>query len=344
MQIRKKGLALGVVAGALALSTACVAPESGTTATGSSSTAAPAGAAAGHKRIAFFGFARANSFAAATWSGIEEYAKANDAEAEFFDPNFDAQTQVQQIQDAVTSKRFDVFVVQANDGAAVVPAVKQALAAGITVVAEFTPVGTRYDTPDPQVPGMITLLDVPVDNGRKLGELGVAACESKKLDPCEVAYLEGFKSLPLDNARTEAAVKALSAGAGVKLVAQVEGGYTKESGRKAMQDVLQSQPGVDVVIGSSQAIAGAEAVVKGKDVQLIGNGGSHQAVQAVTAGRWFATYYIPEKTAGAKAAELGLAKARGQNVSATNSETALAPNDGKGTKEGLAGIQGEYDE
>ncbi len=344
MHIKKKGLALGVVAGVLALSTACVAPESDTTATGTASADSSAASNAGHKRIAFFGFARANSFAAATWAGIEEYAKANDAEAEFFDPNFDAQAQVQQIQDAVTSKRFDVFVVQANDGAAVVPAVKQAVAAGITVVAEFTPVGTRYDTAESQVPGVITLLDVPVDNGRKLGELGVAACESKKLDPCEVAYLEGFKSLPLDNARTDAAVKALEAGAGVKLVARVEGGYTKESGRKATQDVLQSHPGVDVVIGSSQAVAGAEAVLKGKDVLLIGNGGSRQAVRAVQDGRWFAIYYLPEKSAGAKAAELGLAKARGQEVPTTNSSTDLAPGEGKGTKDVLAGVQGEYDE
>ncbi|MEO3861580.1 sugar ABC transporter substrate-binding protein [Acrocarpospora sp. B8E8] len=345
MKIKKRALALGVAAGVLGLSTACVAPESGTTTTGTAPEgSSAASSAAGHKRIAFFGFARANSFASATWSGVEEYAKANDAEAEFFDPNFDAQTQVQQIQDAVTSKRFDVFIVQANDGAAVVPAVKQALAAGITVVAEFTPVGTRYDTAESQVPGMITLIDVPVDNGRVLGELGVAACESKKLDPCEVAYLEGFKSLPLDNARTDAVVQALSAGTGVTVAAQVEGGYTKESGRKAMQDVLQSHPGVDVVIGSSQAIAGAEAVLKGKDVLLIGNGSSRQAVRAVQEGRWFATYYLPEKTAGAKAAELGLAKARGQNVAASTSSTALGPNGGKGTKDALAGVQGEYDE
>ncbi|MER7498995.1 sugar ABC transporter substrate-binding protein [Nonomuraea pusilla] len=341
MKTTTTGLAAGVLAGLLGLTTACVAPATGA---GTGTAAGTSATAGGHKRIAFFGFARANAFASATWAGIEEYAKAHDAEAEFFDPNFDAQTQVQQIQDAVTSKRFDVFVVQANDGAAVVPAVRQAVAAGITVVAEFTPVGTRYDTAESQVPGVITLIDVPTDNGRVLGELGVAACRSRKLDPCEVAYLEGFKSLPLDNARTEAAVKALTAEPGVKLAARVEGGYTKESGRKAMQDVLQSQPGVDVVIGSSQAVAGAESVLKGKDVLLVGNGGSRQAVRAVQEGRWFATYCLPERTAGAKAAELGLAKARGQNVSETNSETSLAPGGGKGTKDALAGVQGEYDE
>ncbi|MGW2148201.1 sugar ABC transporter substrate-binding protein [Nonomuraea bangladeshensis] len=343
-QVRKTGVAVGAAAAILAFSTACVAPGSETGTASSAPASQAAQGADAQKRIAFFGFARANAFAVATWNGIEEYAKANNATAEFFDPNFDAQTQVQQIQDAVTSKRFDVFIVQANDGASVVPALRQAVAAGITVVAEFTPVGTAYDTADSQVPGVITLVDVPADNGKKLGELGVEACRSKNLDPCKVAYLEGMKSLPLDNARTEAAVKALEAADGVELASRVEGGYTQEGGRKAMQDVLQAQPDVNVVIGSSQAIAGAESVVKGKGVLLIGNGGSRQAVKAVQDGRWFATYYLPEKSAGAKAAELGLAKARGQQVEESNSETVLAPNDGKGTKEALAGVAGEYDE
>ncbi|MCX5215482.1 sugar ABC transporter substrate-binding protein [Kitasatospora sp. NBC_00240] len=342
MKINRVRLALvsAAAAGGLLLGTSCAAHDAGT-ATSQSSAEASAG---GHKHIAFFGFARANSFASATWAGIQEYAGANDADAEFFDPNFDAQTQVRQIQDAVTSKRFDVFIVQANNGAAVIPAVKQAIAAGITVVAEFTPVGTRYDTATPQVPGTITVLDVPVDNGRKLGELALKACESKKANPCEVAYLEGLRTLPLDNARTQAAVDVLSKAQGVKLVARLEGGYTQESGRKAMQDVLQSDPSVDVVIGSSQAIAGAEGVLHDKGVLLVANGGSRQAVTAVREGRWFATYYLPEKTAGAKAAEVGLGKARGQDVPEVTVEADLAPNGGIGTKDALANVVGEYDD
>lgn len=329
------------VASSLALCTACVATDTDTgTQTGTSTAAGKSG----HKRIAFFGFARANAFSSATWGGIEEYAKANDADAEFFDPNFDAQAQVRQIQDAVTSKRFDVFIVQANDGAAVVPAIKQAIKAGITVVAEFTPVGTRYDTAQPQVPGTLTVLDVPADNGQKLGELGVAACKSRKINPCEVAYLEGAAKLPLDHARTNAVVDALSKAKSVKLVARLEGGYTKESGRKAMQDVLQSHPGVDVVIGSSQAIGGAEAVLNGKDVLLVSNGASRQAVAAVREGRWFATYYVPERSAGAKAAEVGLGKARGKDVPEVTISTDLGSNGGLVTKNTLGKVKGEYDD
>jgi ribose transport system substrate-binding protein len=284
-----------------------------------STLASGAGAAAPEakvKKVAFFGFAAANSFAQATWKGVQDAAKRNGVEAKFFDPNFDAQKQVSQIQDAITSHEYQAFVIQANDGNAVVPAIKQALKAGITVVGEFTPIGTRYDTIKPQVPGLVFVGEAPTWNGDTLGKLGVQACGS--LNPCNVAYLEGFKSLPLDNARTAAVKKALSKAKNVKLVASVEGGYTQASGLKAAQDVLQAHSDVNVLIGSSQAIEGAQQAVKdaGKlgKIKLIGNGGSCQAIKGVLAGTWFASYIIAERSDGAKATDLGIEAANGKSV------------------------------
>ena len=49
------------------------------------------------KAVAFFGFAAANSFAQATWAGVKQAAKQAGVSAKFFDPNFNAQTQVSQI-------------------------------------------------------------------------------------------------------------------------------------------------------------------------------------------------------------------------------------------------------
>ncbi|TDD96457.1 sugar ABC transporter substrate-binding protein [Actinomadura rubrisoli] len=325
-------------AAGLVLLAACADPDDGASGTGV--------AKGNAKSIAFFGFAKANSFSTATFEGVREQAGKEGGKAEFFDSGFDAQTQVRQLQDAITAKRFGVFVVQAVDGTAVVPALRNAAQTGIAVVVQFTPVGVRYDTAEPQVPGTISLVDVPTENGKRLGRLGAAACQSKKLRPCEVAYLEGLKTLPLDNARTKAVVQTLKGAPGVKLVAQVEGGYTRDSGRKAMQDLLQAHPNVRVVIGSSQALFGAEAVAKGKDILYVGNGASRQAVAAVREGRWFGIPYLPVKTAGAKAAELGLAKARGQYVAPATDLSTLAPNGGEVTKSLIAssGITGEYAE
>jgi ribose transport system substrate-binding protein len=294
------------------------------------------------KRIAFFGFAAANSFAQATWAGVQETASKNGVEAKFFDPNFDSTKQVAQIQDATASGQYQAYVVQANDGNAVVPPIQDAIKAGITVVGEFTPIGTRYDTIEPQVSGLIFVGEAPVWNGKSLGELGVQACGS--LNPCKVAYLEGFKALPLDNARTAAVKAALQAAPNVQIVASVEGGYTQASGIKATQDVLQAHPDVNVMIGSSQAIEGATQVIKdaglaGK-IKLIGNGGSTQAVSFVKDGTWFACYIIAEKSSGAKAAQLAIDAGNGKTVP-TSFDTRQLQNP-IGTKANIGTFVGEY--
>jgi len=311
-------------------------------AAGSAKTTAPGASQAKVKKIAFFGFAAANSFAQATWAGVQQTAKANNVQAKFFDPNFNAQKQVSQIQDAITSGQYEAFVIQANDGNAVVPVIKQAIKAGIIVVGEFTPIGPRYDTIQPQVPGLIFVGEAPTWNGTSLGELGVQAC--KGLNPCNVAYLEGFKALPLDNARTAAVKKALATAKNVKLVASVEGGYTQASGLKAAQDVLQAHSDVNVMIGSAQAIQGAEQAVKeaGKTgkIKLIGNGGSCQAVAGVRAERWFATYAIAEKSSGAKAAQLAIDKGNGKTVPASFDTRKLQ--NPIGTKVNLKGFKAQY--
>ncbi|SNY47905.1 sugar ABC transporter substrate-binding protein [Paractinoplanes atraurantiacus] len=316
----------------------CSKPDSG--AAGGTTTAAPADK---KLSIGFFGFAKANSFAQATWAGIQEYAAANNAEATFLDSNFDGPTQVNQLQDAVTSKRYDVIIVQANDGTAMVNPVKQAVAAGIPTVIEFTPVGGKYDTADPQIPGTVTIIDPPTVNGDGLAKLGNEACKTVTDGACKVAYFQGFANYPLDTARTDAAVKALKAGGAAEVISNFVGGYTPDSGRTAMQNLLQAHPDVNVVIGSSQALEGATPLAAGKKITFVGNGGSTQAYDYVNKGTWYGVYSVPEKKSGAKAAELGLAKARGQSVAeSTVVCTTLTDFNCLGTKTTLEGQTADY--
>lgn len=286
---------------------------------GSSNSSSGGGSSGGHKKVtgvAFFGFAAANSFAQATWAGIQQTTKADGVTAKFFDPAFSPQTQVSQIEDAITTGQYQVFVIQANDGNAVVPAVQRAIRQGITVVGEFTTIGTRYDTIAPQVPGLIFVGEAPVANGHSLGKLGIQACAG--LNPCKLAYLQGDESLPLDVARTKAVLQTLKTASNVQVVAQPQGGYTQADGLKAGQDVLSAHPDVNVIMGSSQAIEGTEMAVKkaGKlgKIKLIGNGGSCQALAGVLSGAWFASYIVAERSSGAKAAQLGIDAAEGKSV------------------------------
>lgn len=292
--------------------------------------------------IGFFGFAKANSFAQATWAGIQQYAQAHNATATFVDSNFEGPAQVNALQDAVASKRYNVVIVQANDGTAMVQPVRQAVAAGITVVIEFTPVGGLYNTAEPQVPGTINIIDPPTVNGQGLAKMGLEACKTVTPGKCQVAYLQGFANYPLDTARTNAAVNALKAG-GADVISNLVGGYTADSGRTAMQDLLQAHPNVNVVIGSSQAIEGAAPLAKGKKIAFIGNGGSTQAFAGVMSGAWFGVYDVPEKAEGALAAQYGLDKARGKSVPATTAACpALTTFQCLGSPQTLKGLTADY--
>jgi ribose transport system substrate-binding protein len=293
--------------------------------------------------IGFFGFAKANSFAQATWSGIQQYAQAHNATATFVDSNFDGPTQVNDLQDAVAAKRYNVVIVQANDGTAMVAPVRQAVAAGITVVIEFTPVGGQYNTAAPQVPGTINIVDPPTVNGVGLAKMGLDACKTVTTGKCQVAYLQGFSNYPLDTARTNAAVAALKAG-GANVISNLVGGYTADSGRSAMQDLLQADPNVNVVIGSSQAIEGAAPLAKSKKIAFVGNGGSTQAFAGVMSGAWFGVYDVPEKAEGALAAQYGLEKARGGTSvpDSTVACQALTSFACLGTKQAIQGLTADY--
>ena len=243
------------------------------------------------------------------------------------------------VQDQTVKGDAQMYVVLADDSVGMATAAKEAMAKGITVVAAFTPLGPSFDTLEPQVPGLIVVGETPVANGKVLAELAVKACGS--LNPCNVAYLEGLKALPLDNARTQSFLSTLAAGdPNAKIVADVEGGYTPDSGKKAAQDALQRNPSINVMVGSSQAIIGAQSVVDVTKVKLIGNGSSEEAFAGVNSGKWFALYNMDVVGLGAKAVEMGLAVASGHsNVRSFNTQTLRDPH---GTKDILASYTSAY--
>ena len=321
---------------------AVLAACSGTASTSPSAaaTTAPSTAAIQIKNIAFFGFWKSNSFTAAVLKGVQTAATAAGATVvDLTTAAYDAAAQMKAVQDQTVKGDAQMYVVLADDSVGMATAAKEAMAKGITVVAAFTPLGPSFDTLEPQVPGLIVVGETPVANGKVLAELAIKACGS--LNPCNVAYLEGLKALPLDNVRTQSFLSTLAAGdPNAKVVADVEGGYTPDQGKKAAQDALQRNPSINVMVGSSQAIIGAQSVVDVTKVKLIGNGSSEEAFAGVNSGQWFALYNMDVVGLGAKAVEMGLAVASGQsNVRSFNTQTLRDPH---GTKDILASYTSAY--
>lgn len=261
--------------------------------------------------IAFFGFWKTNSFTQAVLAGVEEAASAAGASVtDLTTADYDAVAQIKAVQDQTVKGDAQMYIMLASDSVGMATAAKEAIDSGITVVAAFTPLGPDFTTLDPQVENLLVVGETPVANGAVLAELAGQACEG--IDPCNVAYLEGLKALPLDNARTESFVSTLAQVAPqAKIVAQVEGGYAPDSGKKAAQDAIQANPDINVMVGSSQAIIGAQGVVDTAKVKLIGNGSSSEAFEGVNSGEWFALYNMDVVGMGAKAVEIGLEGASG---------------------------------
>lgn len=296
--------------------------------------------------VAFFGFATDNSFAQATWKGVQEAVKKYHGTDTFLNGDFSATTQVSQLEDEISSGKYNVFVIQANDGAAVVPEIKDAIKKGIVVVAEFTQVGTNYAEIAPQVPGEISVVENSVLNGTDLGKLATEACGT--LTSCKVVYLQGDPTLPLDVARTKAVLAELKTDSHATLLEDPTGGYLQSEGETVTEDVLSAHPTVNVIIGSSQAIEGATIVLKNRGllgkVKLIGNGGSTQAVNFVKAGTWYATFGIPEVTDGLDATTYGIEKLEGGHPPVSTNSAALGPALGLWTESVVKqyNIQGQY--
>lgn len=309
---------------------------------GSSSESSESATPAANKvtKIAFFGFWKTNSFTQAVLAGVEETASAQGIEVIDLSPTeYDGAAQIKAMQDQTIKGDAQVYITLAIDPVGLATAAEEAMAQGIKVVAAFTPLGPLFDTLEPQVPGLIVAGETPISNGQVLGKLAAKACADK--NPCNVVYLEGFKTLPLDNARTKAFGEALAAAApNAKIIASLEAGYSPDTGKKAAQDALQANPAIDVMVGSSQAILGAQDVVDTTKVLLIGNGSSKEAYAAVNSGKWFALYNGDIKGIGKKSAELGVAAANGETVNPVfDTSTLLDP---MGTKDVVAGLVGDY--
>src|SRR5215471_7490075 len=144
-------------------------------------------ATAGAKKtinIAYFA-PLANSYVQGELNGIAGVLKSNpNVKLTKVDTGFDATKQYNSVQDAITQKKYQGFIVLALDSVGLVPAVQQAIKAGIKVVNADTPLGPRQDTVVPQVPGETgTVFDPWTLRGVWGGNLVVQAC--KGINPCK---------------------------------------------------------------------------------------------------------------------------------------------------------------
>jgi ribose transport system substrate-binding protein len=276
--------------------------------------------AASPVRIAVFLSSTTNTYEQADLKGAQAAAaKFGGKVVKVFDANFVASTQSSQVEDAITAKAYNAFVIVPQAGNVIVPQVKDAIKAGIKVVCLLSPCGLNQQSNARQIPGYVTTVGYQfAENGTDIAKAIVAACA--KLNPCNVVYEPGLLSFSTEKFRTDAINAYLKKHSNIKVLAEQQGQYLAGPGRTAMQNMLQAHPNINVA-GSSgdQMTAGMEQAVKaaGKTgkIKLIGNGASVPGVAAVAAGRWYATVANLPYTEGYLGAEYAIKAAKGTPLS-----------------------------
>ncbi len=268
--------------------------------------------------LAFFGYSAANAYTQAALLGVKDVAKKYGASVTVYTPTATATKQEAQVEDAATSGKFNGMVVYSVSGDAVVPGVKEAIAKGIKVVADFVAIGPTINAIKPQVKGLSGSVIAPIDEtGTASGDLVVKACTG--IDPCHVVYLTGTAKLPLTVDRTDHFMAVIKKHANIHIVGTITGGYTSSKGYAAGEDALSAHPTVNVIASpADQAIVGVEEAVKQagdlKKVKLIGGGGTYQAIAGLKSGDWFGTVnYCPTREAE-RATRIDIQAVLGQKV------------------------------
>ncbi len=340
--------AVAVAALALAACSSGSSSTSSPAATTSASGSAAASTSAPPKaiNIAYLSFAVDNTYDAPMLAAAQAVASTDGAKLTVFDANNNPQTQFNQLQTVISSGQYNGIITQPIVSTGLVSLVQQAIAKGIKVVNMDQIMGPSLSTDAPQVTGLsANVTFVPAKIGTQLGEQVIAACASKNLNPCKAGYLYDIKASSLDAAiygGFSAAIK----GSPVQVVTNGQSFFTPTTGETAVQQMLQAQPGLNLIVGSDQGIEGATVALQtahlsGK-VLLVGYGASAAAVAGVSSGTWFSDVAQAPASEGRLAVQALVAALQSGKVSGAIDPVAGFPNGGIVTKATASEFTGEW--
>jgi ribose transport system substrate-binding protein len=255
-----------------------------------------------------------NDYANAFVEGATAAAtKAGNATVKTFVANFNPQTQLTQCQDAIQAGRYQAMVIEPVDGVGMQACARDAIAAGIKVVAINAPLGPDTDTAEPQVAGMTAaLLASPTEVGKAAAAEVVKACHA--LNPCKVGYLYGTKGFTYDTARRKAADGVFASHPNIKIVAEAESKFDRAQTINAITDMVQAAPDMVVLLSVQDpvpVVAGLESANALGKVKVFATGASDAAAQTVLDGKTQAMTVLMPRTEAERGTEIVINAVRG---------------------------------
>lgn len=275
--------------------------------------------------IVFLAASSQNGYNQAVYSGIEERAAelsdklGIEIETKIQDGQFDANTQLSQLQNAGTTGSADGIVVVPHDG----PALAAAFPLGqeIPVASVLNPIGPDITEMQPQVEGVVSTVATPPAKAAKIqAESAVEYCEG--IDPCKIGLLAGLLNSPLDIERIDAWKSVLGEHDNIEIVGTVEGAYDRDQSLTAVTNLLQGDKDINGIISTAdQQTLGAQIALENAGIDpssifLTGLGGTKEGVKAVLEGIWTNDFINVPSSMGEEALQQVINSLRGDDVTA----------------------------
>jgi ABC-type sugar transport system substrate-binding protein len=276
-------------------------------------------------RIAYLAECTSNPYCQTRVKGMQEAAKKYGFQFKVFDANFNAQTQLRQVQDAV-AQGFDGYVfapVAAAPGCSMWRSLLKPT--GKPIVTLDVPMCDDADH-TPGVAATVTMVRQAFFNAHV--DHAFRTCKTQ----CKVAAIGGFTGSDLFTVWERAIAQGKAKFPNVKVVSDQPGNYDPRVALQVIGDALRAHPDLDVVIspwddmtrGAEQAIVAA-GKKPGKDVRIYSTGATKVGVQRVKQGAWNETsIFLPFEESYYAGVALMMALA-GKPVNAYVNEAEMPP-------------------
>ena len=229
---------------------------------------------------------------------FEKAEKDLNIKVNLVDGGWDANQQANAIQNAIFSGA-DGIVISPVDPSAVCTYVDEALDAGIEVCALTTQIGTG-DAEDPVYPETVGLVGhIETEVGRTAMDIAAEALDRSG----KIAIIEGTPGMSDTEGRKKGIDEENKEYPDIEVVSRVCGEWVVDKAYTAMQNIIQSNPEVELVICHSDNMAvGAAKALEDADmtdkVKIVGIGGSKDALDLIKKGEIYGTImYVPETEA-----------------------------------------------
>lgn len=229
---------------------------------------------------------------------FEKAEKDLNIKVNLVDGGWDANQQANAIQNAISSGA-DGIVISPVDPRAVCTYVDEALDAGIEVCALTTQIGTG-DAEDPVYPETVGLVGhIETEVGRTAMDIAAEALDRSG----KIAIIEGTPGMSDTEGRKKGIDEENKEYPDIEVVSRVCGEWVVDKAYTAMQNIIQSNPEVELVICHSDNMAvGAAKALEDADmtdkVKIVGIGGSKDALDLIKKGEIYGTImYVPETEA-----------------------------------------------